>query len=349
MKGNEYNTYTVPKGDPLLRQEIARRALRWGQVVATEDIIVTCGCTEALSLALRAVARPGDTIAVESPTYFGMLQAIEALNLKALELPTDPTTGLDLATLQRVLAGGQVSACLLSSSFNNPLGCTMPIDMKRTVLDLLASHRVPLIEDDIYGDIYFGTDRPIPFMALDQQDNTIYCSSFSKTIAPGYRVGWVVAGRHVDGLVANKFATTLSGPALTQAALAAFLASGGYDSHLRRLRRTFADNLDHMARVIRDAFPPGTRMTLPAGGFVLWVELPPPISARALFHEALAQGVCFAPGDVFAASDRYDHCLRLSGGEIWSARIEQGLRTLGALASSSCHQAVDPHQRAVLA
>jgi DNA-binding transcriptional MocR family regulator len=215
----------------------------------------------------------------------------------------------------------------------------MPVDKKRAVLDLLAAHRVPLVEDDIYGDIYFGAERPTPFMALDRHDNTIYCSSFSKTIAPGYRVGWVVAGRHMDGLLAKKFATTLSGPALPQAALAAFLASGGYDSHLRRLRRTFADNLDHMAGIIREAFPPGTRVTQPAGGFVLWLELPPPVSARALFHDALAQGVCFAPGDVFSASDRYDHCLRLSGGEIWSQRIEQGLRTLGKLASSSRHPA----------
>jgi DNA-binding transcriptional MocR family regulator len=331
VRGNDYNTYTVPAGDLRLRQEIARRALRWGQILAQDDIAITCGCTEALSLALRCVARAGDTIAVESPTYFGMLQAIEALNLRVLELPTDAITGIDLAALERALAGGTIKACLFSSSFSNPLGCTMPVDKKRAVLDLLARHDVTLIEDDIYGDIYFGKDRPVPFMALDRQDNTIYCSSFSKTIAPGYRIGWVVSRRRMPKLLEAKFATTLCGPALPQAAMADFLTSGGYDVHLRRIRRSFEDTLHRMLRAIGQAFPAGTRVTQPAGGFVLWVELPKSISTRTLFHQALEQGVCFAPGDVFAAGGRYDHCLRLSCGQNWDARMEQGVRILGAL------------------
>src|SRR5262249_15441321 len=191
VKGVDYNVYTAPRGDSLLRQEIARRALRWGQALSPEDIAITCGCAEALILALKAVSRPGDTIAIESPTYFGLLHALEALDLKALELPTDATSGLDLAALERALAGGSIAACLFSSSFNNPLGCTMPEDKKIAVLRLLARHRVPLIEDDLYGDIYFGKGRPKPFMALDPLGNTIYCSSFSKTVAPGYRIGWI--------------------------------------------------------------------------------------------------------------------------------------------------------------
>jgi DNA-binding transcriptional MocR family regulator len=335
VRGSEYNTYTVPKGDPRLRQEISRRALRWGQVLPPEDIAITCGCTEALALALRTVARAGDTIAVESPTYFGMLQAIEALELKVLELPTDARTGIDLSALERALRGGAIKACLLSSSFNNPLGCTMPEDKKIAVLDLLAAHTVPLIEDDIYGDIYFGKERPVPFMALDRHDNTIYCSSFSKTIAPGYRIGWVASGRHMRRLLENKFASTLCGPGLPQAALADFLSSGGYDSHLRRVRRTFEDNLHQMVRMIERVFPKGTLVSQPAGGFVLWVELPASISTRTLFHQALEQGVCFAPGDVFSASDRYGNCMRLSCGQTWDARMEDGLRRLGALVTAN--------------
>jgi DNA-binding transcriptional MocR family regulator len=332
VKGSEYNTYTVPKGDLRLRQEIARRSLRWGQVVSPEDIAITCGCTEALTLALRCVAKAGDTIAVESPTYFGMLQAAEALDLKVLELPTDPKTGLDPAVVERALQGRAIKACLISSSFNNPLGCTMREDNKLALLDLLVRHKVPLIEDDIYGDIYFGKDRPLPFMALDRHDNTIYCSSFSKTVAPGYRVGWIVSGPHMQTLLQAKFAMTLCGPALPQAALADFLCSGGYDSHLRRIRRTFEDNLHQMVRTIGKVFPAGTRVSQPAGGFVLWVELPDAISTRTLFYQALEKGVCFAPGDVFSATDRYGHCLRLSCGHTWDERIENGLRTLGALA-----------------
>ena len=332
-KGTDYNIYTAPQGDLRLRQEIARRALRWGQVLAPEDIVVTCGCTEALLLALKAVSRPGDTIAVESPTYFGFLQVIEALDLKVLELPTDAEDGIDPAVLGAALDAGAITACLFASSVGNPLGGTMTVAKKRLILDLLATHGVPLIEDDIYGDLSFGDQRPTPFMALNPDADLIYCSSFSKTVSPGYRIGWIVAGRHRAKVLETKFAVTLCGPALPQAALADFLGSGGYDSHLRRMRRVFADNIDQMSRTIERVFPAGTRISRPTGGFVLWVELPAPIQSRDLFELALARGICFAPGDVFSASDRYAHCLRLSCGHDWSDRIEQGVKTLGALAS----------------
>lgn len=331
-EGARYNVYTTPKGDLRLRQEIARRALRWGQGISPEDIIVTCGCTEALMLALRTVARTGDAIAIESPTYFGLLHSLEALGLKALELPTDPVAGVDCAALERVLKEKAVAACLFSSCCSNPLGCTAPEDGKRKLLRLLAKHRVPLIEDDIYGDLYFGSERPKPFSALDPGGNIIYCSSFSKTIAPGYRIGWLASARHVQPLLEHKLAATLSGPGLSQAALAEFLSCGGYDSHLRRLRRVFGDSMDHAMRVIEQCFPPGTRVSRPTGGFVLWVELPHEIDSRELLDQALRRQICFAPGDVFSATRQYRHCLRLSCGHGWDERIEAGLRVIGELA-----------------
>jgi DNA-binding transcriptional MocR family regulator len=333
LKGIDHNTYTVPRGDPRLRQEIARRALRWGQALSPEDIAITCGCTEALTLALKAVSRPGDTIAVESPTYFGLLQTLEALELKALELPTDAESGIDLAALERALEGGSVKACLFSSSFNNPLGCTMPDEKKLAVIDMLARHEVPLIEDDIYGDIYFGQERPRPFTALDRRGNTLYCGSFSKTIAPGYRIGWIATSRHMRKVLERKIAFTLCGPVLPQIAFADFLSSGGYDNHLRRIRRVFSDNIDHMIRAVGRAFPKGTKVSRPAGGFVLWLELPKPIGTRELFDEAVENGICFAPGEIFSASQRYANCLRLSCGHSWHARIEAGVEKLGELAS----------------
>ena len=332
LKGAQYNIYANPKGDLHLRQEIARRALRWGQGISPEDIIVTCGCTEALALSLRAVAGPGDAVAIESPVYFGLLHILESLSLKALELPTDPETGIDLAALERTLKQKAVAACLFSSSYNNPLGCNMPDDKKREVMRLLAKHRIPLIEDDIYGDIYFGADRPKPFANFDPSGNSIYCGSFSKTIAPGYRIGWLASARYAQPILEHKLAVTLSGPALPQAALAEFLSCGGYDSHLRRIRQVFAQSIDRMTRVIEHVFPPGTRVSRPAGGFVLWVELPHEIDTRALFEAALARGVCFTPGDVFSATRRYRNCLRLSCGYGWDARIEAGLRLIGDLA-----------------
>lgn len=333
LEGARYNVYTTPRGDLRLRQEIARRALRWGQGVSPEDIVVTCGCTEALQLALRAVARPGDVIAIESPTYFGLLHSLEALGLRALELPTDPVAGVDCGALERALKDKTIAACLFSSCFSNPLGCTAPDDKKRELLRLLAKHRIPLIEDDIYGDLHFGAARPKPFSAFDPAANIIYCSSFSKTLAPGYRIGWITSARYVQTILEHKLASTLCGPALPQAALGEFLSCGGYDSHLRRLRRAFADSMDRALRVIEQCFPPGTRVSRPAGGFVLWVELPHAVDSRELLEQALRREICFTPGDVFSAARRYRHCLRLSCGHGWDERLEAGLRVVGELAS----------------
>ena len=330
-KGTQYNTYTVPRGDLRLRREIARRALRWGQALAPDDIVITCGCTEALALALSVVAQPGDTIAVESPTYFGLLHTMEILGLKAYELPTDATQGIDLDALAHALKGNSIKACLLSSGFSNPLGYTMSDERKLAVLRLLARHRVPLVEDDIYGDIHFGKVRPKPFLALDPTADVLYCSSFSKTVAPGYRIGWLASPQHIQGAVAKKSAFSLCGPALPQLALADFLSSGGYDHHLRRLRSEFGDNIQQMTRTIEKTFPAGTRVSRPTGGFVLWVELAPSVDTRELFEAALERGICFAPGDVFSASGRYRNCLRLSCGHSWGPAIENAVQVLGKL------------------
>lgn len=330
-KGTQYNSYLEPRGLLDLRQQIARRALRWGQALAPEDLAITYGCTEALSLALSAVTRPGDTVAIESPTYFGLLQTLESKGLKALELPTHATDGLDLNALSSALERHPVRACLFSSSFNNPLGCLMPDAKKRALVRILAEHDVPLIEDDIYGDIYFGETRPKPFLALAPDADILYCSSFSKVLAPGYRVGWLATKRHLTRVLEAKFANTLCGAVLPQAALADFLSSGGYDNHLRRMRRVFAQNIDRMTRAVARHFPASTKITRPSGGFVLWLELPPQFDSRAVYALALKEGVCFAPGDVFSASDRYRHCLRLSCGHTWDASLEAAVATLGRL------------------
>lgn len=332
VHGVRHNTYSPPRGEMPLRVEIARRALRWGQALSPDDVAITCGATEALSLALNAVTQPGDTVAVESPTYFGLLQVLRALRLKALELPTDAVSGVSVDALREAVEAGRVQACVLTSSFNNPLGCTMPEANKLAVLKLLARHRVPLIEDDVYGDIHFSAERPRPFSAFDASGQTIYCGSFSKTLAPGYRVGWVASRQHMPRLLEAKFSATLCAPVLPQIALAEFLAAGGYDHHLRRLRRAFADTLTQMLRVIEEAFPAGTRVSQPAGGFVLWLELPRGIDTRRLFVQALDKRICFAPGVVFSASGKYTNGLRLSGGYGWDAKIERGVRALGAMA-----------------
>ena len=330
--GRSYNVYTEPLGDADLRQVISERALRIGHAVSSDNIIITNGCTEALSVALCATTKPGDTVAIESPTYFGLLQILEARGLRVLELPTDPTHGIDVTALAKALKKRRIAACLLSSSFNNPLGCCMSDAVKLEILKLLGQHNVPLIEDDIYGDIYFSDDRPRPFAALAKESDVILCSSFSKTIAPGYRIGWIASNTRRDELQIAKFSTSLCGPALTQKAMADFLGSGGYDNHLRRIRRTFFDNIERMRFCIDKSFPLDTRITSPDGGFVLWIEMPDTFDCSILFQRAMRERICFAPGHLFTATTRYRNCMRLSCGHEWDYRIERSVERLGELA-----------------
>jgi DNA-binding transcriptional MocR family regulator len=330
-QGTDQNTHTSPKGDVHLRQQIARRSLTWGGAFSYEDIMITNGCTEAVIIALQTVTKPGDTVAVESPTYFGNLHTMQTLKLRAYELPTDATTGIDIEALEKALQQQAITACLLPPSFSNPLGFTMSDEKKIAILKLLKQHRIPLIEDDAAGEVYFGKARPRPFCALDPSADVLYCSSFSKTLAPGYRVGWIATRQHIDKVLDKKFMTTLYSPSLSQLALAEFLSSGGYDNHLRKLRRKLEDALDRMRQAVSVTFPRDTRISGAAGGNALWLELPGTIDTLELFYLALDEGICIAPGEIFSVSDRYSNCLRLSAAHGWDAKTEAGVTALGML------------------
>ncbi|MFQ5568445.1 MAG: PLP-dependent aminotransferase family protein [Rhodothermales bacterium] len=330
--GRETNTYLLPQGYEPLRREIARRALDWGCTLSRDDILITCGCLQALSLSLRAVARAGDTVAVESPAYFGVLQLIESLHMKTLEIPTCPRDGIDVDALQHALVRKPVKACLVTPNFHNPLGSLMPEANKKALVDLLARQGIPLIEDDLYGDLYFDPPRPKSLKAYDRTENVIQCGSFSKTLAPGYRIGWVVPGRFATEVTRTKLASTISTAAPLQIAVTEFLKKGGYDHHLRGLRRAFAGNLERMTQAIGEFFPEGTRVTRPRGGFVLWVELPERARALDLHRKARKHKISIAPGPIFSATGQYEHFFRLNGGYPWSDRMEEALETLGRIA-----------------
>ena len=327
--------YDPPPGLPALRRAIARRAADYDVALSADDVVTTVGTMEALHLCLRAVARAGDTILVESPAYYGVLQLIESLQMRVLEVPSNAGTGVDLARLQDALRQHPVRACLLVPNFSNPLGALMPDDAKRDLVRMLARHEVPLIEDDIYGDLGFDAARPRPAKAFDRHGLVMLCTSFSKTLAPGYRVGWVAPGRWRDAVERLKFAQTVGTPTLPQMAIADFLENGGYERHLRRLRRALADQVGRVSDAIAEHFPNGTRISRPRGGFLLWVEMPPGKNALDLHDRALARGVSIAPGPIFSAKQRFSNCLRLSCAWPWSDRIERAIRTLGELARAN--------------
>jgi DNA-binding transcriptional MocR family regulator len=328
-----HDAYSTAPGLLELRREIARRAVDWGALLTPDDLVTTCGGTEALYLALRAVTSPGDTVIVESPAYFGVLLLLQELGLKAVEVPTLPESGLSIEALRTALARHRVQACVAAFNCHNPLGFVMADEAKREVVELLARHQVPLIEDEVYGDLAFGDERARPAKAFDRHGLVLYCSSFSKTIAPGYRVGWIAAGRFHERVVALKFTTTLATPTLPQHAVAAFLRGGAFDRHLRAMRAASQRQIERMREAIGRYFPAGTRVTKPAGGFLLWVEMPPDVDSLRLFDDALAEGISITPGSVFSARLRFRNCIRLNCGRPWSDVIDRAVATLGGLAS----------------
>ncbi len=325
------NSYDVPPGYTALRNQIARRAMDTGCELSPDDIITTFGGQEALHLCLRAVAQPGDTIAIESPTFFGILQVIESLGMKALEIPTHPRDGISLEALAYALEQQPVKACLFVPNYNNPLGSCMPDENKKRLVEMLAAKDIPLIEDDIYGDLTFAVERPRTAKSYDQKGLVLLCDSFSKTLAPGYRVGWTAPGRFKEQVSYYKLVSTVATAALPQMAIADFLANGGYDHHLRKVRREYAHKVQQVTQAICSYFPPETKVTRPNGGHVLWVEMPMQVKAVELFERALAEKISIAPGPVFSARQRFGNFIRLNCANPWTATLDNALLRLGRM------------------
>lgn len=324
--------YVLPPGNEELRRQVARHAVELGCNLSARDIVITQGAMEALNLCIRAVARPGDTIALESPTYFGLLQICETLGLKALEIPTHPREGISLDALEFALSRSKIAAVVVMANAQNPLGFTMPDENKQRLVRLLEQHGVPLIEDDVYGDLHYGEARPLPAKSFDRTGNVMLCASFTKTVAPGFRLGWVSPGKWRAQVQMLKFINTVGSPELLQLTLAEFLSSGGYERHLRQLRKAFREQTAQVSDAVAAHFPAGTRITRPSGGFILWVELPEGIDSVELFRRAMRRQISFGPGVLFSASDRYRNCIRMGCAEPWSGRVEQAVVLLGELA-----------------
>lgn len=325
------HSYDAPPGNQALRVQVARRALEAGCLLAPDDIVTTIGVTEALNLCLRAVAKPGDVIAIESPTFFGVLHIIEALGMRVCEIPTFPREGICLDELEARLECCRIKACVFTLNYSNPLGSCMPEEKKQRLVRMLAERKIPLIEDDIYGNLVFGPTRPKVAKAFDEDGWVLLCDSFTKTLSPGYRVGWVAPGRFKAKVEFLKYVSTAANPSLTQMAIAEFLQNGGYDHHLRKIRRLYCSQAQLMTEAIGRYFPLGTKVTRPSGGMCLWVELPPETDALKVYQLAMASKISTAPGPLFSAKQRYRNFLRLNFGNPWSEKIEGAVRELGRI------------------
>jgi DNA-binding transcriptional MocR family regulator len=325
-------TYGHYLGHIDLRRQIARRMAPLCSAFASERMVLTNGCMEAVSLGLKAVTHPGDTVLVESPTFPWFLQVIEDLNLHALEIPADPRSGIDLGILERAIRRHAVKACIFIANFNNPLGYLMSDDTKRNLVEFLNAANVPIIEDDIYGELYFTASRPLPLKAFDRKEGVLYCSSFSKNLSPGLRIGWIHPGRYLARVKRLKINQSISEPALTQWVAARYLMTGQYDRHLRRLRTHLKNQVGNTALAVARYFPAGTMISAPQGGLTLWVQMDPRVDSLELFRRCLEKKIAVMPGIICASGDAYKNCIRLSCGMPYTDRIDRGLQTLAAIA-----------------
>lgn len=322
--------YENTQGNVRLRENIARFASRgWDACLTADDIVTTHGATDAVALALSALTRRGDAVAVESPCYFGILQLANSLGLRVKELPTNPISGVELSALKKALP--RIKACVLISNFSNPLGGVMPEEHKKEAVKMLAERNIPLIEDDIYGDVFFGDARPKPCKAFDDRGNVLWCGSFSKTLAPGYRVGWIAPGRFKEAVLRRKYVQHLSCVPVVQEAVAQFMEKDRYERHLRRLRRELHANCQHFMQTVADHFPDSAKIVAPRGGFMLWAELDEKIDTAKLYRRAMRDGISIAPGRMFTLQEQYRNCMRLSYGQRWRPFVEERLIRLGAI------------------
>jgi DNA-binding transcriptional MocR family regulator len=322
---------SLPPGSMDLRRQIARRYLKFGTNVSAEEIVITGGALEALNLSLRVLTRPGDAIAIEAPAFYACLQAVEMLGLKAVEIPTNPRDGVDLGALAQAIDRHGIRACWLMTTFQNPLGATMPEAKKRELVKLLEQRGVPLIEDDVYAELYFGDERPRPAKAFASKGGVLHCGSFSKCLAPGYRLGWVAAGRFASDVQKRKIATSISTSLPIQDGIASYLRQEGYDAHLAKLRATLAAQQSALLGSLQKHFPNGYRVTRPEGGYFLWVELPRGVDALEVHRLALEQGISVAPGPIFSPRREFRNCLRLNSGHPWTAELDRAIARLGQL------------------
>lgn len=324
--------YEIIPGNLELRRQIAFRSMETGTPAAADDMLITNGCLEALYISLRATTRPGDTVLIQAPTYYCFLQVVETLGLRVVEIPSHPDKGVVPKELANALRRFDVKACIFSPNFNNPDAGLTPEEAKREIVKMTASQGIPVIEDDVSTDLYFGSKRPGTLKQYDRDGLVILCSSFSKTLAPGWRVGWMMPGRFKKKALEIKSTTNVSNASPTQLAIAEFLRTGKMERQVKKLRGMVEKQMDTVLRHVEEFFPTEIRVTHPRGGGVLWVELPEKVDGVELFFAAREKGINIAPGSIFSTQDKFSHHIRLSCTTTWSENIRQGIITLGELA-----------------
>lgn len=324
-------TYTNPQGDLALRSILAEVVRERGISAGPDELMVVAGVTNGMALATALLARPGSTVLVEQPTYLGLLNILAARGVRAVGLPMDGE-GLVIEAVEEALKGERPAFLYTIPTFQNPSGSCLSAPRRAALLELAARYSLPIVEDDIYGVMGFECAPPRALKADDRTGQVIYLSSFSKSLMPGLRMGYVVASPAlVKGLVRLRQAQDVCSPPLTQRALAHFIEQGWWHSHVRRMLPRYRERRDALLRAMERHFPMGVTWTRPRGGFTSWVTLPQGVPVMELYLSAIGRGVAFAPGQVFNAGGESTPHLRLCFGAEPPERIGEAVATLGAL------------------
>lgn len=326
-EGHGLDRYGIPPGELSLRTAVASHAVSIGCTLKPTDVVVTAGGLEALTLALRATCKAGQTVAIESPIYYGLLQSIEALGLNVIEIPRDPQTGLALEVLREALDEHPIAAVVAMPAASNPGGFSTGPDRVRDLVELLAARNVPLIEDDVMGDLAHDGHRPPPAKAFDRDGLVLWCSSLSKTAAPGLRIGWIAAGRFQAAIEHLQFTNAIGPSPFSQEVAARLMAGGGYQRILRRICPIYAARTAAMVTAVQHLFPPTTRVVPPVAGFCLWLELPSGVDSAKAYSAALHAGIAIIPGHLFSPKLRYRRCIRLCAAR-WDEQQQPALARL---------------------
>lgn len=317
-----------------LQRQIALKSTIWGGSFKMHNVILTSGCMHAIALCLRALLKRGDTVAVESPVHFGIINLIRNMGLNLIELPTDPVAGLDLTVLQKAVISKKIQLLIVMGNYSNPFGTCMPNEKKKELVRIMSEQNVPVIENDIYGDIHFDSHMPEFCKSYDESGIVIWCGSASKTLAGGYKTGWMEAGKFKDRILNSEpYLPTANNP-IAQEAIANFMESKGYDRFKRKLNQALYQNSYFFHKAINDYFPEEIKITHPTGGIHLWVELPQHVNCLEFYNHAMSRRISIRPGRIYTSQDQFNNAITLSYGVLWDAGIEKALKVLGNICKS---------------
>lgn len=329
---NTSTHYEFPPGYYKLRKELSKISSEWSSEITPEDIIITSGAAEAISLSLKAIAKPEDTIITESPTFYMLSPMIKSLGMKVLEVPTNPKSGIDVNHLKNILQSYKISGCITYPTLNSPTGSIMPEENRESLYKLLSTNDIPIIECDIWGELHFLNKKPKPIKSFDKDGDVIYLSSLTKTGAPGLRIGWCIPGKYFKRIKELKYMHSIATSTFSQIVATEYIRSGVYKKSISNLKKTYQTRLNIMYQLVSTYFPNGTRMIKPQGGAFLWIELPSNVNSIKLQELAIENGITINPGPIFSTRNCFSNYIRLSCVCDWEIdEVEKAIKTLGDL------------------